>query len=266
MPNPIPLSTFLRRLPNEDAVAYTLPAGTVFMMTKLNWAFTADNPALNGDALFTVGNFYRMKATLYNGRAGVNDGTTFGVPITNMSQVVKVSMFGDPTQTPVAGTLYVRLWGILRRTIDRGRRILRKNPADHPHSIQKENRHAPPETRCRPALLVILALLGAGAAPAAILQKGSQIVNLVAPLINDGNITFSELYIRNSDGSVYPLRPAGQYGFDYQQDRSGISRPRKAPPAWCNLIWGNITGWGPRSPIIVAPAMTAPFPGSRSPT
>ena len=30
-------------------------------------------------------------------------------------------------------------------------------------------------------LLVILTLLGAGAAPAAILQKGSQIVNLVVP-------------------------------------------------------------------------------------
>jgi hypothetical protein len=110
-PNPIPLSSFLRRLPNEEAVAYTLPAGTVFMATKLNWAFTPDNPALTGDVLFTVGNYYRMKATLYNGRAGVNDGTTFGVPISNMSQVVKVSMFGDPTQTPVAGTLSVRLLG-----------------------------------------------------------------------------------------------------------------------------------------------------------
>lgn len=56
-----------------------------------------------------------------------------------------------------------------------------------------------------PLLLVILALLGAGAAPAAILQKGSQIVNLVAPLTNDGDITFSELYIRNSDGSATPF-------------------------------------------------------------
>jgi hypothetical protein len=56
-----------------------------------------------------------------------------------------------------------------------------------------------------PLLLVILALLGAGAAPAAILQKGSQVVNLVAPLVNDGGITFSELNIRNSDGSVTPF-------------------------------------------------------------
>ena len=56
-----------------------------------------------------------------------------------------------------------------------------------------------------PLLLLILALSGAGAAPAAILQKGSQIVNLVAPLTNDGDITFSELYIRNSDGSSTPF-------------------------------------------------------------
>lgn len=56
-----------------------------------------------------------------------------------------------------------------------------------------------------PLLLLILALSGAGAAPAAILQKGSQIVNLVAPLTNDGDIAFSELYIRNSDGSVTPF-------------------------------------------------------------
>jgi hypothetical protein len=56
-----------------------------------------------------------------------------------------------------------------------------------------------------PLLLLILALSGAGAAPAGILQKGSQIVNLVAPLSNNGNIAFSELYIRNSDGSVTPF-------------------------------------------------------------
>ena len=57
-----------------------------------------------------------------------------------------------------------------------------------------------------PLLLVILALLVAGAAPAAILQKGSQIVNLVVPLQhNNGNVPFSDLYIRNSDGSVTPF-------------------------------------------------------------
>ena len=55
------------------------------------------------------------------------------------------------------------------------------------------------------ALLVILTLLGAGAAPAAILQKGSQIVNLVVPSNNNGNVPFSNLYIRNSDGSVTPF-------------------------------------------------------------
>jgi hypothetical protein len=110
-PNPIPLSSFIRRLPDESGVPYTLPAGTVFMATKLNWSFTASNSALTGDVLFTVGNYYRIKATLYNGRASGSDGTTFGVPISNMSQVVKVSVFGDPAQTPVAGTLSVRLLG-----------------------------------------------------------------------------------------------------------------------------------------------------------
>jgi len=110
-PNPISLSSFLRRLPNGEAVAYTLPAGTVFMLTKLSWNFVASNTALNGDVLFTVGNYYRMRVTLVNGRGSSSDGTTFGVPISNMSQIVKVSMFGDPAQTPVAGTLSVRLIG-----------------------------------------------------------------------------------------------------------------------------------------------------------
>jgi hypothetical protein len=53
-------------------------------------------------------------------------------------------------------------------------------------------------------LLLILTLLMAGAAPAAILQKGSQVVNLVTPATNDGLVLFSELYIRNTDGSVTP--------------------------------------------------------------
>jgi hypothetical protein len=53
-------------------------------------------------------------------------------------------------------------------------------------------------------LLVILTLLVAGAAPAAILQKGSQIVNLVVPINNNGDVAFSDLYIRNSDGSATP--------------------------------------------------------------
>jgi hypothetical protein len=56
-----------------------------------------------------------------------------------------------------------------------------------------------------PLLFLILALLGAGAAPAAILQKGSQIVNLVAPGTNNGDIPFSQLYIRNPDGTVTPF-------------------------------------------------------------
>jgi hypothetical protein len=56
-----------------------------------------------------------------------------------------------------------------------------------------------------PLLLLILALSGAGTAPAAILQKGSQILNLVAPANNNGNVAFSELSIRNSDGSVTPF-------------------------------------------------------------
>jgi len=56
-----------------------------------------------------------------------------------------------------------------------------------------------------PLLLLILALLGAGAAPAAILQKGSQVINLVAPASNDGDVAFSELYIRKPDGLTTPF-------------------------------------------------------------
>jgi hypothetical protein len=55
------------------------------------------------------------------------------------------------------------------------------------------------------AWLVILTLLGAGAAPAAILQKGSQIVNLVVPLENNGEVYFRDLSIRNSDGTLTPF-------------------------------------------------------------
>jgi hypothetical protein len=110
-PNPIPLSTFIRRLPNADGVPYTLPANTVFVLTKLSWGFTATNTGLNGDALITVGNYYRFRVTLVNGVCGSVDGTTLGVPITNMSQNVKVSLFGDVTGASIPGTLSIRLWG-----------------------------------------------------------------------------------------------------------------------------------------------------------
>ena len=109
--NPIPLSAFIRRLPNADGVLYTLPANTVFVLTKLSWKFTATDTTLNGDALLTVGNYYRFRVTLVNGVCGGNDGTTLGVPITNMSQNVKVSLFGDATGKPIPGTLSIRLWG-----------------------------------------------------------------------------------------------------------------------------------------------------------
>ena len=54
------------------------------------------------------------------------------------------------------------------------------------------------------SVLLVLALLVNGAASAAILQKGSQIVNLVVPSTNNGNVAFSDLYIRNPDGSHSP--------------------------------------------------------------
>jgi hypothetical protein len=58
-----------------------------------------------------VGNYYRFRVTMVNGVCGAVDGTTLGVPITNMSQTVKVSLFGDAAQTPIPGTLSIRLWG-----------------------------------------------------------------------------------------------------------------------------------------------------------
>jgi hypothetical protein len=58
-------------------------------------------------------------------------------------------------------------------------------------------------------LLVVLALLGAGAAPAAILQKGSQMVNLVVSPTNtpdnNGDVAFSDLYLVDPDGSYAPF-------------------------------------------------------------
>jgi hypothetical protein len=56
-----------------------------------------------------------------------------------------------------------------------------------------------------PVLVVVLALLLAGAASAAILQKGSQVLNLVSPAVNTGNYAFTELLVRNPDGSVTPF-------------------------------------------------------------
>jgi hypothetical protein len=109
--NPINLSNFRRRLPTGETVAYTLPPNTVFVLTKLSWNFTATNTALNGDVLFTVGNYYRFRVTMTNGYCGASDGTTLGVPITNMGQPVKVSLFGDAAQTFIPGTLSIRLVG-----------------------------------------------------------------------------------------------------------------------------------------------------------
>lgn len=109
--NPITLSDFQRRLPNGEIVDYSLPAGQVFILTKMSWNFTATATALNGDVLLTVGNYYRAKVTLVDGYGALVDGISPGVPITNMSQAVRVSMFGDPAETPVPGTLSIRLVG-----------------------------------------------------------------------------------------------------------------------------------------------------------
>jgi hypothetical protein len=54
-------------------------------------------------------------------------------------------------------------------------------------------------------LLSIVTLLVTGAASAAILQKGSQILNLVSPLANNGDVAFRDLSIRKDDGSVTPF-------------------------------------------------------------
>ena len=107
--NPIHLSDFIRRMPDETGVPYTLPANTALVLTKISWKFTATDTELNGDALLTIGNYYRFRVTLVNGACSANDGTTLGVPITNMSQPVKVSLFGSATAIP--GTLSMRIWG-----------------------------------------------------------------------------------------------------------------------------------------------------------
>jgi hypothetical protein len=109
--NPVTLSALKRRLPSGEGAAYSLPANTAFIITRISWSFTAANASLNGDALFTIGNYFRAKVTLVNGSCGFSDVIPPGIPIADMSKSLKISLFGDPAQTPVPGTLALRLTG-----------------------------------------------------------------------------------------------------------------------------------------------------------
>ncbi len=109
--NPITLSALKRRLPSGEGVAYSLPVNTAFVLTRLSWNFNAANTGLNGDVLFTIGNYFRAKVTLANGSCGFSDSIPPGIPISDMTKSIKISMFGDSAQTPIPGTMSIRLIG-----------------------------------------------------------------------------------------------------------------------------------------------------------
>ena len=108
--NPITLSDMKQRLPNGNYQTFSLPANTAFLLTNTIWHFQASSN-LNGDALLTIGNYYRARVTMVNGAIGAGDSIPFGIPITDLSQNISVCMFGDEDQTPIDGTLSIRLLG-----------------------------------------------------------------------------------------------------------------------------------------------------------
>lgn len=111
LPNPITLSDMKQRLPDGQTATYTLPSGQAFLLTKTSWHFTATDLTLNGDALMTIGNYYRIRLTMVNGTIGSSDNIPLGIPITDFNQKISVYMFGDAAQTPIPGTISIRLLG-----------------------------------------------------------------------------------------------------------------------------------------------------------
>lgn len=109
--NPTTLSDMQKRLPDGSSQPFSLPANTAFLLSNAIWHFQATDTNLNGDALLTVGNYYRTRVTMVNGFIGAGDNIPFGIPITDFSQKISVCLFGDASQTPIPGTLYIRLLG-----------------------------------------------------------------------------------------------------------------------------------------------------------
>ncbi len=68
----------------------------------------------------------------------------------------------------------------------------------------------PSKLRAAPWLALILVLASVVAVPGAILEKGSQLINLVNPLVNNGQFLFTELYVRNTNGDAVPFTGTDQ--------------------------------------------------------
>jgi hypothetical protein len=109
--NPITLSAMKQRLPSGGTVAYTLPSGQAFLLTKTSWHITASDLTLSGDVLMTIGNYYQIRLTMVNGIVGSSDNLLPGIPIADFSQKISVCMFGDASKTPITGTISIRLLG-----------------------------------------------------------------------------------------------------------------------------------------------------------
>ncbi len=113
--NPITISSMSRSLPdNTYTSGYSLPPNTVFLLTKVSMNFTTTDTSYTGDVLFTIGDYYRFRLTIPGsapGFIGLNENLPLGIPISDLSKQILIYQYGDSTQTPVAGSISIRLFG-----------------------------------------------------------------------------------------------------------------------------------------------------------
>jgi hypothetical protein len=105
----IAFSELYIRNTDGSATPYTLPANTVLIITAIRWNFRPTDTTLAGLVQLNVGEYFRMRAQLANGVCGGSDGILPGAAATNMSANIFVEKVGDPTRTPIPGTLSMRL-------------------------------------------------------------------------------------------------------------------------------------------------------------
>ncbi len=98
---------------NGTAVPFSVPEGQVLMITRVGWNFTADNSSLNETVQLNVGNYWRVGAKMTNGFASASDSVNPGIAVTNfITANIYVSDLND-IQTPIPGTLSLRIVGYL---------------------------------------------------------------------------------------------------------------------------------------------------------
>ena len=105
-----PFTGMFIRNTNGDTVPFT---GTdqVLVITRISWSFTAD-PGVNDPGQLKIGEYFTMGGQFVNGYASGSYNVIPGIPITNFTTNIYVSKVDDP-QTPVQGTLSMRLVGYL---------------------------------------------------------------------------------------------------------------------------------------------------------